>query len=359
MTVTSETYPAPEAAAEETEKRLAERFRLSNLDHPAIKALYDLALDRETTGAPAQKAAPKQAPKKAPHKTPVRTKLSPLSPMELLVKEIKLPALPQVMIELMQVINDPKSSAQDLAQVIAMDTSLSSNLLRIVNSTYYTFPFPIDTVQRAVALMGTREISLIAFSASFLKMFNRTPVECINMEEFWKHSIACGTMARGIAARCEMPNPERHFLSGLVHDLGRLVLATHLPEWTRDLFEAGRERSLPLYQIEMESCGFDHGRFGGMLLKKWNFPSTLVAALYYHHLDQGSENYDEPAAIHVADIMAKALGLGLSGDEHVPPIQDGHWERLNLAPEDLVKIAVDLGEEIERSFGSIIGVSAQ
>jgi HD-like signal output (HDOD) protein len=357
MPETSETYPVSEAAKEEARERLAERFRLSNPDHPAIKALYELALDLETTRAPGQKAAPKQAPGKGLHTPPGPTKLSPLSPMELLVKEIKLPALPQVMIELMQAINDPKSSAQDLARVIAMDTSLSSNLLRIVNSTYYTFPFPIDTVQRAVALMGTREISLIAFSASFLKMFNRTPVKCIDMEEFWKHSIACGTMARGIAAQCGMPNPERHFLSGLLHDLGRLVLATHLPEWTRDLLEAGTERSLPLYQIEKEVCGFDHGRFGGTLLKKWNFPSTLVAALFYHHQDQGSEDYDEPATIHVADIMAKALGLGLSGDEHVPPIQSGHWERLNLAPEALVKIAVDLGEEIQKSFGSIIGLT--
>jgi HD-like signal output (HDOD) protein len=358
MTETSKNYPAPDAAAEEAREHLAERFRLSNRDHPAIKALYELALDRETARAPGQKVPPKQAPKKGPHEPSMRTRLSPLSPLELLVKEIKLPALPQVMIELMQVINDPKSSAQDLAQVIAMDTSLSSNLLRIVNSTYYTFPFPIDTVQRAVALMGTREISLIAFSASFLKMFNRAPVECIRIEEFWKHSIACGTMARSVAAKCKMPNPERHFLSGLLHDLGRLVLATHLPEWTSNLFEAGKERSLPLYQIEMKACGFDHGRFGGTLLKKWNFPSTLVAALYYHHQDQGSENYDEPATIHVADIMAKALGLGLSGDEHVPPIQSGHWERLKLAPEDLVKIAVDLDEEIQKSFGSILGIGA-
>ena len=357
MTVTSEARTVPEAVTEEARKCLDERFRFSNPDHPAIKALYELALDLESTGTPEQKAAPKQTPGKGPHTPSVQTKLSPLSPMELLVKEIKLPALPQVMIELMQAINDPKSAAQDLARVIAMDTSLSSNLLRIVNSSYYSFPFPIDTVQRAVALMGTRELSLIAFSTSFLKMFNRPPVKCINLKEFWKHSIACGTMARGIAARCGMPNPERHFLSGLLHDLGRLVLATHLPEWTENLFEAGTERSLPLYQIEMESCGFDHGRFGATLLKQWHFPFTLVAALYYHHQDQGSEDYDEPATVHVADIMAKALGLGSNGDDHVPPIQSGHWKRLNLAPEALVKIAVDLGEEIQKSFGSIIGLT--
>ena len=328
MTETSETHAASEAAAEEARKRLTERFRLSNLDHPAIKALYELALDLEAKEAPGQEVSPIQAAEKGPHEPPERTDLSPLAPLELLVKEVRLPALPQVLIELMQAINDPKSSAQDLSKVIAMDTGLSSNLLRIVNSAYYTFPFPIDNVQRAVALMGTREISLIAFSASFMKMFERAPVECIKMEEFWKHSIACGTMAKGIAARCKMPNPERHFLSGLLHDLGRLVLASHLPEWSANLFEAGRERSLPLYQIEMESCGFDHGRFGATLLKQWHFPSTLVAALYYHHHDEGSEDYDEPATVHVADIMAKALGLGSGDDEHVPPIHSGPWEVL-------------------------------
>lgn len=360
MSETRDTHPTTEADVEEARARLDERFRFADLDHPAIQALYKLALDLETSKTSGEKGSPEAGPEgRVPRKEPMRTDLSPLDPLELLIKEIRLPALPQVMIELMQVINDPKSSLQDLAQVIAMDTSLSSNVLRIVNSSYYTFPFPIDTIQRAVSLMGTREISLMAFSASFLKMFNRKPAECINMEQFWKHSIACGTMARGIAAKSEKANPERHFLSGLLHDLGRLILATHLPEWTRNLFESGRERALPLHQIEMESCGFDHGGFGGTLLKKWNFPSTLVAAVYYHHQDQGEGNYDEPATVHVADIVAKALGLGLSGDVHVPPICSTYWERLNLTPEDLAKLAVELDGDIQRSFASIVGTSAE
>jgi HD-like signal output (HDOD) protein len=359
MTETRGSFPRRDAAAEESGKRLAARFRLSNLDHPAIKALYQLALERETRRPPRQGISPIEAAEQGTQGKPPVRDVSPLAPLELLVQEIRLPALPQVMMELMEVINDPMSSAQDLARVIARDAALSSNLLRIVNSAYYTFPFPIDTVQRAVALMGTREITAIAFSASFVKMFNRAPVESIRMEEFWKHSIACGMMARGLAVRCEMPNPERHFLSGLLHDLGRLVLAAHLPEWTVSLFEAGRERSMPLYQVEMEFCGFDHGRLGGMLLKKWDFPSTLVAALSNHHQDQGDPDFDEPATVHMADMMAKALGLGSSGDERVPPIHSGHWERLKLAPEDLVKIAVDLDGEIERNFCSIVGVGVQ
>ncbi len=359
MTETRGSFPERDGAAEEIRKRLADRFRLSNLDHPVIKVIYQLALDREIRRPTEQGVSPREPAEQDSHEQPPVKELSPLAPLELLVQEIRLPALPQVMMELMEVINDPKSSAQDMAHIIARDTALSSNLLRIVNSSYYSFPFPIDTVQRAVALMGIREISAIAFSASFLKMFNRTPVKCITIEAFWKHSIACGMMARALAVRCEMPNPERHFLSGLLHDLGRLVLAAHLPEWTGSLFATARERSLPLYQVEIESCGFDHGRFGGTLLKKWDFPSTLVAALSNHHRDQGDPDFDEPATVHMADIMAKALGLGSSGDERVPPIHSGHWERLKLAPEDLVKIAVDLDGEIERSFGSIVSDSVQ
>jgi HD-like signal output (HDOD) protein len=276
--------------------------------------------------------------------------------MELLVNEVKLPALPQVLIELLRVINDPTSSATDLADVVSMDSSLASYLLRIVNSAYYSFPFPIDTVARAVVLIGNREIASLAFSTSFLKMFNASPPAFMNLESFWKHNIACGIIARALAQRCQKRNPARHFVAGLLHDIGRLVIFGNIPELAEEVMAVGHQEALLLHEAEQRVLGFDHARFGGSLLGKWNFPSTLVAAVLYHHSPHLEENYEEPGIVHIADIITKALGLGSSGEFYVPPINIQTWEGLDLPHEELIPLIQGLDGELEATFNILLGL---
>lgn len=334
--------PAPRRTPEE---RLKALFRFNDSGRPAIDALCELASDRGTEAPPGLPAAGR-LPSGAP---------SPLAPLELLLGEVSLPAVPRVMLELLQVINHPASTAADLAEVIGMDAGLSSHLLRTVNSAYYNFPFPIDTVQRAVALMGVRELSLMAFSASFLKMFNRPAAKGIDLEGFWRHSIGCGLAARAVAVKSGKTNPERHFLAGLLHDIGRLVLSSNLPHLAAELSRTAEEMDVPLHRAEREVLGFDHGRFGGALLRKWRFPATLVSAVHDHHHLWDGEAYDEPATVHLADILVKALGLGFSGEATLPPLAGGILERLKLAPEDLAGIAEELLERFEAAFQGLVG----
>jgi HD-like signal output (HDOD) protein len=280
----------------------------------------------------------------------------PLTPLELLVNEIKLPALPQVLLELLRVINDPKSSAEDLAQVISLDTGLSSYLLRMVNSAYYSFPFPIDTVARAVTLIGTRELSVLAFSTSFLKMFKESPPKYLKIEDFWKHSIACGITARNIARRCGKKNPDRHFVAGLLHDIGRLVIFSNLPELGLEVLTVANEKDILVFEAESSVLGFDHARFGGALMGKWNLPATLVSSVRYHHSPQEGEDFEEPGSIHIADIVTKSLGIGLSGQLYVPPLDAQVWEDFGLTPEGLDHVIDDLEGEIEKTFGLLMGL---
>ena len=141
-----------------------ERFRYATMEQPMIKRLFELALVQERMN-PHERARPLSTKTGAPEKAvanPTRPKGEiPLKPIELILGEIKLPALPQVLLELMRVINDPKCGAGDIAEVIRLDMSLSSHLLRLVNSAYYNFPFTIDTVDRAVTLIGTKEITTL------------------------------------------------------------------------------------------------------------------------------------------------------------------------------------------------------
>ena len=343
---------------EKAERLVKDRFRYTDMEHPVLEKLSELGVARLARDLAEHPETHKQ---EVEINEPPSERISdrspmPLGPLELLVNEVKLPALPQVLIELLRVINDPTSSANALAEVISMDTSLASYLLRIVNSAYYSFPFPIDTVARAVVLIGNREIASLAFSTSFLKMFNESPPAFINMELFWKHNIACGIIARGLAQRCKRKNPARHFVAGLLHDIGRLVIFSNIPELAREVMAVGHDKAILLPEAEHMVLGFDHARFGGALLGKWNFPSTLVSAVLYHHSPHMDEDYDEPGIVHVADIIAKALGLGSSGEFHVPPINTQTWEGLGLSHEELAPLIQGLDGELEATFNILLGL---
>jgi HD-like signal output (HDOD) protein len=240
-----------------------------------------------------------------------------------------------------------------VTEVISLDTSLSSHLLRIVNSAYYSFPFPIDTVIRAVTLIGTREISTLALSSSFLNMFKKSS-DAIDVEQFWRHSLGCAIIARALALKSRKSNPDRHFVSGLLHDIGRLVLASNIPEVASRVQAVARAEQVPVSQVEEKVLGFDHSAFGGSLAGKWSFPSTLTKAIRNHHAPYLAQEFSEPATVHVADIVVKALGIGFSGQAQVPPLDGQTWERLGIPEGEFAPSLSGLEQEMEATFAVLL-----
>jgi len=341
----------PTQCLQEADKRARERFRMVNLEHPVMEKLF--AVSKEFTARDLAEAPDRQAPRSSGSpgvpRRPAESLESSLTlgPLEVLVSEIKLPAVPQVLLELLQLLEDQSSSARDLADVIRLDTGLASTLLRIVNSAYYSFPFPIDTIDRAVTLLGTREIASLALSSTFLKMFKESPARFIPLESFWKHSICCGSAARIVAQRCGLSNPERHFLAGLLHDIGRLVMFVHLPELSEELMAVAYWKDVSLRQAELEVLGYDHGRFGASLLANWNFPKTLTMAVQHHHDPGEGMGFDEPRCVHLANIISTTLGAGSSGDDLVPPLDTLAWQELDLDIETLPEIVDSIHKELK------------
>lgn len=331
------------------------RFSYCGLDHPVLRTLFDMGTERmvRDLAKDPQRLRREKKGEEGPLVRKADAGDSPLRPLELLIKEVKLPALPQVLMELLRVVNDPKSSAKDVTEVISMDTSLSSHLLRIVNSAYYSFPFPIDTVIRAVTLIGTREISTLALSSSFLNMFRKSS-DAIDVEQFWKHSLGCATIARALALKSRKSSPDRHFVSGLLHDIGRLVLASNVPEVALRVQATARTEQSSMFQAEEKVLGFDHGAFGGSLASKWSFPSTLIKAIRNHHAPYLAPEFSEPATVHVADIIVKALGIGFSGQAQVPPLDGQTWERLGIPLEEVAALLTGLEPEMETMFGILL-----
>ena len=245
-------------------------------------------------------------------------------------REIVLPEIPSVVFELNEVIANPLSSADHIARVVNRSPSLTALLLKIVNSSFYGFPSKIDKVSHAVTLIGTREISGLALGISILSIFKNIPKEMIDMYSYLKHSLACGILSRILAAQKNFGQTEQLFVSGLLHDLGRLILYLYFTEESRNILSRARRGNKLLYQEEHDYLGCDHAQVGKQLMEQWKLPLILENNVLYHHIPSKAQQPIPATIVHLADIVVNSLGIGSSGERFVPPLDTAAYENLDL-----------------------------
>lgn len=275
------------------------------------------------------------------------------SPQDLINHTLELASLPAVVMRAMELLNDPDSSASDIGQVISEDPALSAKLLKIVNSAFYSFPSRIDTISRAITIVGTLEITDLILGSSAVDAFAGLPNELIDMTHFWEHSLYTGVVGRVLARHHRAPNTERFFVSGLLHDVGSLVLYNQLPGESLRALQLARDEARPLHLAEQEILGFDHSAVGAELMQAWNLPEAFVEAARYHHSPMDAGDFPlETAMVHLADVIAAGAYITGSGTEHVPPMEPAAW--------DLTGLSVDITEEViaeaDRQFSDARGL---
>lgn len=316
---------------------MRKRFRHANVEHEAMRELFRLCTFRKAQlidGNDGQQEDESDSSRSRPASFRVsQLRKNPevaVSPRELIHKEIKLPSLPNVFFQLNDAINDPRSSAKDIACIIENDTGLSAKLLRLANSPIYRFSSQVETISRAVTLIGTKEIGILALGITIMTCFRGIPADLIDMKSFWQHSVACGIAARVMASHRRMPSIERLFTAGLLHDVGRLVLYKYLPDEAGEALVRSTFDGAPLYENELLVFGISHSAMGGLLFKEWKLPFSLENTVKYHHKPMRAQNPVEPAIINMADIVANALGIG-SGEPSVLPLDPDAWKLLGFS----------------------------
>lgn len=195
----------------------------------------------------------------------------------------ELAPLPHVASRVIQVTEDDRFSAYDLAAVIATDTALTAKMLRLANSAYYGYPRRIMTVRDAVVLIGFRAVRSTAIAAAIIDLFPAQGDGPFNMDLFWGHSVACGLVAEAMAHESGYARPDEAFTVGILHDVGRIVMSQYEPErFSHALYVALNEHQ-PLHEAEQREFGFDHMLVGSKLAERWSFPAQVCAAIADHH----------------------------------------------------------------------------
>jgi putative nucleotidyltransferase with HDIG domain len=218
---------------------------------------------------------------------------------------LRLLSPPDVFIRLSRMVDDPSCSAGALARTIMGDPVLSARLLRLANSPFYGFPSRIDTIGRAVTVIGTRALRDLVLAVSAPGIFARMPI--LDMRAFWEHSLRTATLARLLAGRCKLAEPESLFAAGLLHDVGQLIILAKLPEIGRETRWRARDCGLELHMVEQEVIGFDHAEVGGELLRQWQLPRNLWEAVSCHHSPATARDRLAASIVCLADLLAHEL----------------------------------------------------
>ncbi len=335
---------------------LLKRFKFCDFSLGPVSALFDLCVPRVAAKMVRAKTVfledrERPAPGEA-FLTPSEAGVVP-DPEALLQTDLKLVSLPDVFVRINEVVNNPHSTPGQAADVISKDPSLSVKLLKIVNSAFYGLPSKVDTLSRAVTIVGGRQLTTLALGISVLSLFKDLPPGLIDVRSLWKHCVCCGVVASTLAAEGGSPDAERFFVAGLLHDMGRLVLYKNLPgPASRTLLKA-REENILLRDAELDILGWDHAILAGKLLTQWNFPASLERAVRGHHdIEAGDPDLDA-AVTHAADVVSNALRIGSSGEFFVPALSPDAWNALGISA-DVLPLAVARAdhqvEEILKAF---------
>jgi putative nucleotidyltransferase with HDIG domain len=274
---------------------------------------------------------------------------------ELVDDSLELTSLPAIVMRAVEALNDPNASASDLGAIISEDPALTAKLLKIVNSAFYGFPSRIDTISRAITIIGTLELTDLILGSSAIQVFARIPNQLINMEKFWEHSLYVALVARILARYLRAPNTERCFVMGLLHDIGALVLYQQEPERSRQALELAARQSIPLHVAEEKIFGFHHGEVGAELMRAWNLPESFAEIALQHHQPSAAERYRlETATVHLADVITGMAHSTASGTGQPAPLESGAWEMTGLAVEIMEPVIAEADAQFEEARAAIL-----
>lgn len=266
---------------------------------------------------------------------------------------------PDVCVKVFDLIESNDASARDIGDVISHDPGLTARLLKLVNSSFFNFPRRIDTVSRAVTVLGVRELYGLVIAVSAIRSFSNLPVNLVNIDTFWRHSLYTGLIARNLGRQCRILHPERLFVAGLLHDIGSLALYARQPETMRDLLLVSDGDETILHQAELAELGFTHADVGSALAERWHLPEALCEAIRYHHIPAyAADARIESAIVHLAETLANRSEIGAFAETAAPetPIDPVVWDILELRAEDFDAVAAigEAGHQFSDTAGLLL-----
>ncbi len=274
-----------------------------------------------------------------------------------------LPTPPIVFHQIQKVINDPKVNAGQIAAILAEDPAMSVKVLKLTNSAFYGLAREIDSVKQAVVIVGMEAIKNLVLSASVLDMFKGKDVDTDFQEKFWRHSLATAFCSRILAKRVRksgIVDPDSAFSAGLLHDIGKMVIACFLPAEYKAIKEARiTDTTSGSFEIEDKVLGYTHAQIGALLAVQWKLPQKLGESITFHHQPSSAVLKDPIIYIvHMGNYLAKRTFYDGDDRKLVGNLEAGALEFAGVTEADLDTYAEELRQEYMKAetFMQMVGI---
>jgi HD-like signal output (HDOD) protein len=241
-------------------------------------------------------------------------------------------ALPEAYLQVKKIIDDPESTMAELAAAISIDPGMTAIVLKLVNSAFYGMPRKVETISRAVGILGMQPLHDLVLAVSVTKAFSGLSQQVMNMKTFWSNSFFSGLAARELARKCFLVDSERMFVEGLLRDLGHLLIYQHLPEQAEEAMKVSTNTGESIHMAEQKLLGFDYTHVGKALVTAWKLPINLGEAIRHQHNPSGTPDYQfEAALLNIAGALTEGFQA---------PNGEGNWET-QMAPESWTLTGLD------------------
>lgn len=263
----------------------------------------------------------------------------------------KMPSLPTTVGKIVQLANDINSSAKDILAVIQLDPVVAAKVMKLINSAYYGMPNKVS-LRQAVVLLGINTIKNLALSSAIVNQMgkNQVAIKSFDQHQFWEHSLATAIASRAICKKIgtDPSEVDEYFVSGLIHDLGKVVLALSVPMLYSRALKHGLENDLNGAEAEQEKIGIDHAEVGSMLGRKWTLNDLLVDSILNHH-QPSAESGRLTWVVHLANYYVSTNGYANTGEYGQPYLDPQAYDKLGLSPDDVEAGLADLADEIGKA----------
>lgn len=266
-----------------------------------------------------------------------------------------LPTPPIVFTQIQKVLNNPNTSAFDVAAILQEDPAISAKVLKLTNSAYYGLPKEVESVRQAVVIVGIEAVKNLVLSASVFEAFSSDAIDKEYQDLFWRHSLGTAFAARLLAHKMKATavfDAEAAFSGGMLHDIGKMVISVYMPEEAKKILEIKSQKTDQSdHKIEEQVLGYNHMQIGTLLAKEWKLPQKLIEAINFHHYPQLNDSDNNlPYLVGLSNYLTHlTFDYDPEVNNYIEPLEDRVYKFVGTTREDLLDCTDLLREEYGKS----------
>ena len=258
----------------------------------------------------------------------------------------ELPSFAESVRKIIDLFNKGEVDVKNLEQILAQDAGISTQVLRIANSSFFGFGGQINSIKDACMILGLPNVYNLVTAAAILDRFPGEENSIINYNNYWLHSMAVAIATKVIMDKANKRS-DSAFLSGLIHDIGKLILDMYFKDEYLKIIQYQKNHQCPMVDAEKSVMNIDHAELGAMLLESWKFPKEIVSITKNHHKLNLEHNLDVSCSLHLANILVKGLSIGDSDGNHITNISPKVLSHLELNWDDLLSLLPDIEKQVK------------